>query len=859
MDAAKTLNSNRKNCGVCNRARPPKNLEHGISYSNFGRRVSPEMDYKKIRTERQKRAILESLGVNEKMESLVGPRAFGATRKINSANFEKENDKIRKESSLVKAAEPDILNSNDQLDANAKENCPAVSAINDFIKMIYSRRRNEFKKLFIASQKKDLEKRKKYESDCGCVAFNESDLTTVSSNCYANGKSVVFYRPKSKISVNSEVRKKERRIKREQSQTTSPNASSCESVNKNAAGDRYHSHSPHSRENIISAATKIGDHLEYITSDDDYGLSVPSPAKTKRKKRRSLRSRQASIDDKIIQSDRKPVLHSTTPREGQQCIIESNNHNYDRKIFHSRPATSEEPRQNNCDRCAYEEIEIIEIGDKKTCYHPIFTTIERHPAHRFTHPKPFKSDDKEQYEQLIFNFPTPNIKSKKHSYNRNNDPDILNSEAKKRNDEHPPTARTCADFPNSVSNRENQEYEQQQTGCSPTMSGKRRQKKLVKKKKENPDIHEKRPSLEEQRYQNNKTLLDMSRKPFTCPVSACNDLVAYSSIFSHMVHVHPAAARIELYSGASIKLKLPHTIIKYNRVHCVALLVYGSQDVHHLPGTMGYCVPNSFLYNDEETHSNHFPICLMMSKTHFSALHKKEEFNEYDEHDPSDEILVIWLTSSDILLALKATITIFNRSKSQVRSYTMKVRHLRESQRPEQFCAEDINYMWLKYNDLAEFAENPNMQIFLKVSIHDNGVVICPPEVKAKTVKTYHESFGKLKHNIITVQNSEEISAVNAPEDIKDIPQEAPPKNPEAQSAVTPPALPGYTSQTDTSDFEDNSSVYTGALDSLPESESNYKIANSSGLANGYAFAFEKFDRFTRAKPSRNPDEYENY
>lgn len=222
-----------------------------------------------------------------------------------------------------------------------------------------------------------------------------------------------------------------------------------------------------------------------------------------------------------------------------------------------------------------------------------------------------------------------------------------------------------------------------------------------------------------------KRLIDISRAPVICPQSECrNNLIGYSSILSHVLFEHPDIQCIETFCENFITLELMHSSLEYTQSTITALLLYGGKDKNHLPGSCGLTIENGFLLDRNIRYENHFPIYVMVCKTHYSALYGSNQFLQDKEspHESKEEILVAWLTAPEILKKLSATITFLNAEHTCSQSQVLKIRDFRKPQRPEEFLDKEVDFMWLKSNDLKLFGHGREDAIAMEISIHEPEV-----------------------------------------------------------------------------------------------------------------------------------------
>lgn len=222
-----------------------------------------------------------------------------------------------------------------------------------------------------------------------------------------------------------------------------------------------------------------------------------------------------------------------------------------------------------------------------------------------------------------------------------------------------------------------------------------------------------------------RRLVDISREPIACPQSDCkNKVIGYSSILSHFLFEHPDIQHIEAFCDSFTTLEMSHSSLGYTQSTITALLLYGGKDENHLPGRVGLSIPNGFLMNRNIRFENHFPIFVMVSKTHYSALYGGNHFLQEKDcpHQPKEEILVLWLTSPEILQPLTATITFLNAEHTCSKSQVLKIRDIREPQRPEEFLDKDCDFMWLKSYDIKLFAHGRHGVIAVEIVIHEPEV-----------------------------------------------------------------------------------------------------------------------------------------
>lgn len=223
---------------------------------------------------------------------------------------------------------------------------------------------------------------------------------------------------------------------------------------------------------------------------------------------------------------------------------------------------------------------------------------------------------------------------------------------------------------------------------------------------------------------NSETLSNILRAPLTCPETSCESFVGYSLILSHMIYEHPAVEKTEIYIDEPKLLNIMYTKLIYAQANCAGMLLYGGQDANHLPGMMGLCIENSFIYREYTKYTHYLPIFIMTSKTNIAALyHNKDFLEDTTNHHDQGEILVIWFSSPEILVPLKVSVTVANDSLIHVRSRTMMVRDIRRPQRPEDFCETETDFMWLNYNEIELFAEKSKDVISMEICISEGNLL----------------------------------------------------------------------------------------------------------------------------------------
>lgn len=238
-------------------------------------------------------------------------------------------------------------------------------------------------------------------------------------------------------------------------------------------------------------------------------------------------------------------------------------------------------------------------------------------------------------------------------------------------------------------------------------------------------MHKKKHSIDQQlmlriKNSNSERLSNISRAPITCPETSCESCVGYSLILSHMVYEHPAVEKMEIFIGEPKLLNIMHKKLIYSQANCAGMLLYGGEDDDHLPGNMGLCMENSFIFREHSKYTNHLPIFIMASKTNLDALFNKMDFLEATtNHREQEEVIVIWFSSPEIIVPLKVAVTVANNSLIHVKSHTMRVRDIRQSQRPENFCATEFDYIWLSYNEFELFAQKPTDVISMEICISE--------------------------------------------------------------------------------------------------------------------------------------------